>query len=305
MCEAYNGGSSLRLFSFMSSTHLLTLEDQRYPPILREIPSPPKRLYVMGNLEVLHRPMLAVVGTRQPSPYGLHVTPSLLKPVVQAGITIVSGLALGIDGCAHRVAVDLGAPTVAVLGCGLDRIYPWQHQHLADDILRTGGMIMSEFPPGTPPLRHHFPQRNRILSGLSRAVLLVEAGETSGALITAKFAVDQNRDVLVVPGPITSPQSVGPLNWLKLGATPVTTANDILTVFSVATEPHTPSPALPPLHDPIERHIVSQLRSGPLHIDSVAESCRLDTSVVSAALSLLELRGYVHHDGGMVYRLNT
>lgn len=284
----------------MSST-ILTPEHIEYPALLKEIPYPPKTLYVEGNAQLLSRPTLAVVGTRTPTAYGLATVTALLEPVIRAGIVIVSGFALGIDGRAHQTAVDLGAPTVAVLGCGLDINYPYEHQHLRQQILANGGALVSEFSAGTPPLRHHFPQRNRIISGLTSATLLVEAGEKSGALITAKFAADQNRDVLVVPGPISSPMSVGPLNWLKLGATPVTSAEDLLRVFSLTSPPskapkHTYQP-----QSPIERTILDVLAAEALHIDELIEQCRLDSSVVSATLSLLEINGAVHHLGGLVY----
>lgn len=284
---------------------IVTMLDRDYPRLLKEIHSPPPLLYVRGDVCVLQQTALAVVGTRRPTSYGLEVTTLLVGPVARPGLTIVSGLALGIDAAAHRVALENGAPTVAVLGCGIDRVYPWQHAELAGEIIRAGGAVISEFPLGAEPERHHFPQRNRIISGLSKAVLLIEAGEKSGALITAKFAVEQNREVLVVPGNITSPQSIGPLNWLKLGATPVTSADDILRVFALSqgTLP-TPKSVVTP-DDPIQAKIIDSLRSGPRHIDLLAEACRLDTSAVSAALSFLELHDLVRHEGGMVYRLNA
>jgi DNA processing protein len=281
----------------------ITIEHQHYPPRLREIPYPPKTLYVDGDPLILLRPALAVVGTRRPTAYGLHILQQLLAPVIRAGIVVVSGFALGIDGRAHQTAVDLGAPTVGVLGCGLDINYPAEHQTLRQRVLASGGALVSEFPLGTPPLRHHFPQRNRIISGLSQAVLLVEAGEKSGALITAKFAVDQNRDVLVVPGPITSPQSIGPLNWLKLGATPITSAEDILRVFSLPVSTVTEPIAAYQPQSSIESQIIEQLRGQVLNIDELVEQCRLDSSVVSATLSLLEINGAVRHLGGLVYSL--
>ena len=283
---------------------LIVITDPAYPAQLREIPSPPPVLYVRGDAKILERLSLAVVGTRRPTAYGLAAATTLVEPVARAGISIVSGLALGIDSAAHRAALAADGPTVAVLGCGLNQIYPWQNHPLAEDIISHGGAVISEFPLGAEPERHHFPQRNRIISGLAKAVLLVEAGEKSGALITAKFAVDQNRDVFVVPGNITSPQSVGPLNWLKLGATPVTSAQDVLNVLSAGTTASVvPSPITS--DDPTEAAVIEFLRAGPRHVDVLAERCRLDSSVVSAVLSLLEIRGLVAHDGGMIYRLNA
>lgn len=284
-------------------TNIISLSDTAYPTQLKEIHYAPKQLFLRGDRTILQRPMLAVVGTRKPSAYGLSVIAPLLEPVIRAGITIVSGLALGIDGRAHQVSVNLGAPTIAVLGCGVDIPYPWEHRQLAQQILDGGGAIISEFSDGTPPLRHHFPQRNRIISGLAQAVLLVEAGEKSGALITAKFAVEQNRDVLIVPGPITSPQSLGPLNWLKHGATPVTTAADILDVFHVRAPAVPSKPRYIPRTEP-ERLILDALAMQSLHIDELSEKSRLDSSVVSATLALLEMNGAVHHLGGLVYSLS-
>lgn len=280
---------------------IITLGDQHYPYLLSQIPSPPPVLYVRGNVQVLSRTALAVVGTRQPTSYGLAVTTSLLEPVVRAGIMVVSGLALGIDGQAHRAAVRHHAPTVAVLGCGIDTVYPWDHRQLADDIIGGSGAIISEFPLGAEPERHHFPQRNRIISGLAKAVLLVEAGEKSGTLITAKFAVDQNRDVLVVPGPITSPQSVGPLNWLKTGATPITSPDDILRVFNVALDAPQPMVDSYAPRSEVERLLLDLLASESLHVDELSEKSRLDSSVVTATLTLLEINGAVRHLGGLIY----
>ncbi len=282
---------------------LITLLDPDYPPLLKEIPAPPPLLYVRGNLRALGVTMLAVVGTRLPTPYGLKATELLVRPVVRQGIGVVSGLALEIDGTAHRIALDERVPTVAVLGCGVDLVYPWPHRGLAEQIIAGGGAIISEFPLGAEPKREHFPQRNRIISGLSRAVLLVEAGEKSGALITAKYAVDQNRDVLAVPGPITSAQSLGPLHWAQLGAKIITTANDILEVFSVPGAATAAPPSAWQPVDPIHKTICDQLTNEPQHVDVLAASCRLEASVVSAALVLLELDGRVAHHGGMYYSL--
>lgn len=281
---------------------IVTMTDEAYPRLLREIHVPPPVLYVRGRVRALNATMLAVVGTRQPTPYGLTATQLLVEPVARSGIGIVSGLALGIDGRAHQIALQERVPTVAVLGCGVDRIYPWQHQTLADQIIAAGGAVISEFPLGAEPDRHHFPQRNRIISGLSRAVLVVEAGEKSGALITAKFAVDQNREVLAVPGPITAAQSIGPIHWIQLGAKAVHTAKDILEVFSLT------APVGPPLMrsvptDPLHQTIMKNMGPEPIHVDVISSSCRLESSAVSAALVLLELDGRVAHHGGMYYSL--
>lgn len=281
---------------------VLTSADPAYPVLLGEIPSPPPVLYVRGDIKTLSTNSLAVVGTRQPTAYGLDMTKKLVEPVAQSGITIVSGLAYGIDGAAHDAARRSGGLTVAVLGSGIGRIYPPEHRQLAEDIIARGGAVISEFPLGAEPARHHFPQRNRIISGLTKAVLLIEAGAKSGALITAKFAVDQNREVLAIPGLITTPQAVGPHNWLKLGAKLVTSAEDILEVFSMAAGPAA-APAAVTTDDPVEAALIKILAAGPVHIDEIVRQSRLDTSVVMTTISLLEIRGLVQHLGGMHYAL--
>lgn len=275
-----------------------------YPYLLSEIPSPPPVLYIRGKIKILNSSALAVVGTRRPTAYGLAVTESLTETAARAGITIVSGLAYGIDARAHAVALRVGTPTIAVLGSGIEQIYPPEHRQLAQNIVDHGGAVISEFPLGAAPERYHFPQRNRIISGLSKAVLLVEAGYKSGALITAKFAVDQNREVLAVPGPITSAQSIGPNNWLRLGAKIAARPEDILEVFSLQQSSLRPA-ARATSNDPTEASILEILQSEQLHIDEIVRKSRLDTSVVTATLSILEIRGLVQHLGGMIYTLSV
>ncbi len=286
------------------AVQVLSIHDRAYPQILRQIPKPPPVLYVRGNLAVIQIPGLAVVGTRRATPYGLTVTERLLEPVTRTGLPIVSGLAAGIDAAAHRVAVRRGSPTIAVFGTGIDVIYPWSNHQLASEILQRGGALVSEFPLGAGPERFHFPQRNRIISGLSRAVLLVEAGEKSGALITAKYALDQNREVLAVPGSIVSDQSSGVNSWLRLGAKPVLTAQDIFEVFALDSDP-APGLAAPPPSDPDQAAILACLSQHPVHIDELVKKSRLDTSRVSASLVLMEINGSVRHHGGMYYSLNS
>lgn len=285
--------------------HVITMVDPEYAPLLKEIPAPPPILYVRGNTTALQTILLAVVGTRQPTPYGQQATKLLVEPIARSGIGIVSGLALGIDGIAHAIALRERVPTVAVLGCSVDTIYPWQHKQLAEQIIAAGGAVISEFPLGAQPERHHFPQRNRIISGLARGVLLVEAGEKSGALITAKYAVDQNREVFAVPGQITSPQSMGPIHWIQLGAKAVHTAKDILEFYAVTAPPEKAPNATHSPNDPTQQAILEKMTHEPQHVDVLAASCRLEASVVSAALVLLELDGRVAHHGGMYYSLTS
>jgi DNA processing protein len=198
-----------------------------FPPLLEEIDHPPLVLYAAGQLEVLKMPSLALVGTRRPTCYGLQMAEGLAYDLAQRGIAIVSGLARGIDGAAHRGCLEAGTGTIAVLGCGIDVTYPREHRRLSRQI-QDMGLLLSEFPPGTPPLRKNFPMRNRILSGLAPGCLIIEAKEYSGSLITARFALEQNREVFALPGNITSPQSFGPNFLIKKGAKAVQSWKDIV-----------------------------------------------------------------------------
>lgn len=206
----------------------LTLTAPEYPEYLREIASPPEQLYYIGDLlPILQMPRLAVIGSRKVTPYGKAVTSKLAREAAERGAGIISGLALGVDGLAHTAALEARGKTIAVMAGGLDRIYPTTHYQLAEQILQQGGALVSEYPLGTDFRRENFIARNRIVSGLSDAVLITEAAEKSGTLHTANFALEQGRTVLAVPGNITSSQSAGTNNLIKAGATPVTTVGDI------------------------------------------------------------------------------
>lgn len=207
---------------------LITILDENYPKLLKEIYAPPAVLYIRGNLQPDDK-CIGIVGTRRPSPYGQQTTPLITNDLVQAGLTIVSGLAKGIDTLTHQTALKFHGRTIAVLGSGLDKksIYPFVNQPLAEEISQNGAVI-SEFPIGTQPLAQNFPQRNRIISGLSLGVLVIEAPGKSGALITAKNALEQNRDVFAIPGSIMNKNSLGPNNLIKMGAKLVNQTNDIL-----------------------------------------------------------------------------
>jgi len=215
---------------------LLTLYDEDYPHLLKEIYNPPYLLYYKGAKPVKDEFSLGIVGTRKASSYGQQVTPEIVGDLTQNGITIVSGLALGIDGLAHQTAYKTGGKTIAVLGSGLDKqnIYPSQHRFLAQKIIEAEGTLISEFPYGTLPLKFNFPYRNRIISGLSLGILVIEAGETSGALITARYALEQNREVFAVPGSIYSQNSLGSNNLIKMGAHAITSASDILDALNLS-----------------------------------------------------------------------
>jgi len=271
--------------------------DPAFPALLTAIHDPPARLYVRGSgeLAMLHEPAVAVVGARACSAYGRSVTRSLARELASAGLVVVSGMARGIDGEAHRGALEAGGRTIAVLGCGIDRDYPAAHAELARRIAENG-LVVSEYEPGVEPAPWRFPARNRIIAGLCRATVVVEARERSGALITADFALEEGRDVLAVPGEITSGLSIGTNALLKLGAAPVTSASDVLELYGVVSaEPRRPSLG------PVADVLLSRLQDSALTADELARSSGVDAGESAAALVELELSGRVTVEDG-VYR---
>jgi DNA processing protein len=210
----------------------ITFQDALFPDRLREISSPPRHLFTLGNITNMDT-CVAVVGSRKPTVYGQKVAHQLAGELASAGVVIVSGLAYGIDGLAHEAAIEAGGRTVAVMAGGLGSIYPAQHRELAKSILAHNGALISEHPTGTAPLKQHFASRNRIISGLSLAVIVPEADATSGSLITANFALEQGRLVMAVPGQITSPRSAGPNNLLRAGAIPITSSSDVIATLGL------------------------------------------------------------------------
>ncbi len=272
--------------------------DSAYPKRLRTIPYAPFVLYVLGDAGLLETRGVAVVGTRRASEYGRLAARKLAGDLAAAGVTIVSGLALGIDSVAHGAALDAGGNTTAVLGCGLDVAYPGRNRSLRARIARHGALV-SEYPLGTQPEAGNFPARNRIISGLSLATVVVEAGVKSGALITARYALDQGRDVFAVPGSIFQPGCAGANALLGAGAGVALSADDVLTALDLTqvevqeTVRHT----LPA--DPIEDMLLGSLGAEPLHIDALGRATGLDSAAVTRALSLMELKGLAQHTGGM------
>src|SRR5262249_37134921 len=262
----------------------------QFPPLLCAIYDPPVRLYVRGGEDaVLELPMAAVVGARSCSPYGAHVARRLGRELAAAGLVVVSGLARGIDGEAHRGALESGGLTVAVLGCGVDRDYPAAHATLAERI-RERGLVVSEYEPGVEPAPWRFPARNRIIAGLSPATVVVEARERSGALITADLALEEGRDVLAVPGEITSSLSAGSNALLKLGAAPCTCAEDVLELFGLARQER----AVPALAGDAARVLAAL----PAAADELARATGLAASAVAVALAELRLAGLAHEGDG-------
>jgi DNA processing protein len=269
-----------------------------FPPLLAAIHDPPARLFVRGSasLELLEGPAVAVVGARSCSSYGRSVARSLAREAAAAGLVVVSGMARGVDGEAHRGALDAGGRTVAVLGCGIDRDYPAAHAELARRIAETGGLVVSEYEPGVEPSPWRFPARNRIIAGFCRATVVIEARERSGALITADFALDEGREVLAVPGEITSSLSAGTNALLRLGATPVTRVEDVLEACGVEPAP-APSVAL----GPTAQLLLGRLVEGALTADELVRATGVDAATAAASLLELELVGRITLVDG-VYR---
>ncbi len=279
---------------------VLTLADEGYPRLLREIPAPPPVLYVKGRLVEGDDRAVGIVGTRRLTPYGREVTAALSGDLAASGVTIVSGLARGIDGVAHQTALQAGGRTIAVLGCGPDVVYPPEHRNLAERIVEQGALL-SEYPPGRQPDAQNFPARNRIISGLSLGVIVIEAPERSGALITADFAADQGRDVFVVPGSVLSAASAGTNRLLRDGARPVRAAADVLEDLGLDAGPDAaPVQQELPLGD-AERRLLAVLTREPQHIDEVAALAELPINEASAYLTMLELHGAVRNAGSLHY----
>lgn len=279
----------------------ITPENAEFPGLLKNIPSSPKKLYVRGTLPPLGMPLIAVVGTRDCTPYGQFVTEEITRHLAEQGVGIVSGLALGIDGIAHRTALEVKGYTIAVLGTGIDTptISPPAHQHLAEQILVAGGAIVSEYTPKEKATSYSFQARNRIIAGLSHGTLVTEAPQKSGSLITAKHAMDDNRDLFVVPHPITNEQGVGNNNYLKLGAIPVTSYVDILKHLGL--EEKEPGEQAEIILDPTAQKIISLLGRQPLYIDTIIKESKLSSQVVTATLTMLELKRLVKNLGGLNY----
>jgi DNA processing protein len=279
---------------------ILTWEDEAYPVRLREIHSPPPMLYVWGEVRDEDRWAVGVVGTRRATPYGKAIARDVATTLAVSGVTVVSGLARGIDSIAHQAALDAGGRTIAVLGSGLDQLYPPEHRKLAESIVNQGAVI-SDYPLGTRPEPKNFPPRNRIISGLSLIVVVVEAGGGSGALITANFAVEQGRDVFAVPGDINRPASRGTNRLIRLGAHPLLAPDDVLEALNlelIARQELAP-PKVP--EDETERRILEVLSSEPLHVDELQQRCDLPVSQITASLTMLELKGRARQVGGMHY----
>ncbi len=290
-----------------SNIQILTLNDENYPLLLKEIFAPPPILYVKGAIKSFPKHCIGIVGMRKSSTYGRNVVNQVVGELVENRVCIVSGLALGIDSSAHKTCLEKRGITIAVLGCGVDRIYPASNKDLAEKIENTGAII-SEFPLGTPPLPYHFPQRNRIISGLSSGVLVVEAGERSGSLITAHYAIQQGRDVYAIPGSIFSDKSIGTFKLIKEGAIPVHTAKDILENMQISNYTHSSPKIMTRVvsicHDLLsseERIIMDTISDMPQRIDQIIEKSGKNVDKLFPILLNLELKGVIQQVAGQQY----
>lgn len=284
--------------------NIVTIKNKHYPKLLREISDPPAILYIKGEFMPGDEQALAVVGSRKFTNYGMRAVGKIVGPLAKAGMVIVSGLALGIDALSHQATIRAGGRTIAVLGNGLGHIYPESNRHLAEEILHSGGAIISELPIGTPSFKQNFPFRNRIIAGLGLGTLVVEAALESGSLITARSALDYNRQVFAVPGDIFSPTSEGPNNLIKMGAKVVISHQDVLSELNIEefVKHNKAKKILPDTKE--EAIILEHLGSKPVHIDKLRESSKLDIVKINQTLTMMEMKGKVRNLGGNQYIIN-
>ena len=285
-----------------TGAHLATQDDDNYPHLLRDLSDRPPLLFVQGDLACAAQPCLAIVGTRRASRYGWDAANRLAEDLAQQGITIVSGLAQGIDAAAHRGALNAGGRTIAVVGTGIDRVYPRENSDMAEAIAAQGAII-SEMPLGAPPLAKNFPQRNRLISGLSLALLVAEAPEKSGALNTAAHALEQGRDVFAIPHNIFSATGRGCNKLIQDGAKLIADADDILDELNVThrnVQTSIQAQEIQPENE-LESIVFAQLGADPVHVDIIVRQTQLPTAKVSSALTMLELKGLAESAGPMQY----
>lgn len=285
-----------------ADAHLMTITDSQYPALLREVPDAPAVLYIRGSLLPTDQLALAVVGTRRATRYGHDATHRISTYLARQQVTIISGLAQGVDTAAHRGALDAGGRTIAVLGCGIDLIYPSENAELAQEIIQNGAII-SELPIGTPPSGKNFPRRNRLISGMSLGVLIGEAPIRSGALITAEAALEQGRDVFAIPANIFNPMGTGSNQLIQEGAKLVMRAKDILDELNIAytkEETRTQTQAIAPESD-LEAALLQHIETDPIHIDDLIRLTGLPSGEVTATLTILELKGVAQMVGHMQY----
>lgn len=287
--------------------HILTLQDQAYPERLRHISNPPPVLYVCGQPALLSQDQLAVVGSRNPSAGGKNNAQQFSAALSRQGLVITSGLALGVDAAAHEGALRADGQTIAVMGTGLDRVYPARHRELAMRV-REQGALVSEFAIGTGPRAEHFPRRNRIISGMSLGVLVVEAAPQSGSLITARTALEQDREVFAIPGSIHNPLARGCHALIRQGAKLVESVDDVLEELPPRVQPSLCAALVldaPPVIDEMEQYLLTQMGYDPVSVDVLVDTSRLTADEVSSMLLLMELQGLVSSmPGGLYVRIN-
>jgi len=275
----------------------LAPDDPLFPESLKKIKSPPKVLYFIGNLELKNKFLFAIVGTRTPSDYGKKVVIDFAKTLTEAGFVIVSGLAKGIDALAHKTCLDYGGKTIAVLGSGLDKVYPKENLRLAKEIIQKQGALVSEYPPSTSPCHFHFPERNRIIAGLSQGVLVIEAREKSGASITADWAFSQKKPVFAIPGSIYNETSKGCHFLIKRGAKLVNSPKEILQFFGISFKQR--KVMIEATEE--EKLIFQLLLDKSLHIDEIIQLSKLEASKVLQTISKMELEGKIKNLGGNIF----
>lgn len=274
---------------------------KHYPSYLLQISSVPKQIFYVGKAPFDYLPAVTIVGSRKTSKYGQEATYRLAYDLAKQGITVVSGLALGVDGIAHKAALEAGGRTIAVLACGLDQIYPASHRNLAIDIIKQGGTILSEYDEGTPALKQHFIARNRIVAALSDMVVITEAAEASGSLITARFALDQNKLVGAVPGNITSGLSSGTNNLIKSGAAVITTTKDVLDCLGLQESERNREAVTGDTKE--EQDIINIMQEGLTDLDLIQSKAKIDPSIFSQTITMLEISGKIRPLGAAHWTL--
>ncbi len=291
----------------MQEIKTVKITEKNYPELLKKIPDAPEVLYYIGKLPDNNEKIFAVVGTRRPSDYGQQATLQITGGLADAGLVIISGMAPGIDTFAHKICVEKGARTIAVLGTGLDEksIYPSENVELSREIVKNGGCLISEYPIGTRGTKFTFPKRNRIVAGLALGVLVVEAKEKSGSLITARYAKQQHKKLFAVPGPIYTLNSAGPNKLIKEGATLVESAQDILDVLGIEKSHNSHGREnYGTAENSAEIAIFAALKEGSLHIDTIIAKAKLSAPVAGSTLALMEISGKIRNLGGNLYSLN-
>ncbi len=280
-----------------------TIDDPQYPPLLKEIHGAPEKLWYRGTWPSAPWHSIGVVGSRKMSLYGTTVLPPIVHDLARTGLVITSGLAYGVDALAHSSALEVGGTTIAVVAGGVDdeSVYPADHLGLMKRIIDNGGLVISESPPGTRPRKYSFPLRNRIISGISLGVLVAQAAARSGSLITATCALEQDRDVFALPGPLTDPLSEGPHSLIRKGAKLVTSLQDIFEAFEFLDLPKEYARPESNPENEIEATILATMSSEPVHIDTLIKICNRESHMVSSALLMLEMRGVVRNVGNMYY----